>query len=110
MKELTDNWTKEEFEAFLLLHIAFADLKVSFEEYNLIRDLVDENTFLQIDMVRNKMSDFECIQLIQNQKEKHFPGPEGKDFLIAEITKLALADEKFSVYEKNVIRSLKRLI
>lgn len=110
MKQITDNWTKEEFKAFLMLHLAMADLKVSNDELFMILNQVDENSFRRIEMVHAKLSDSECIRLIQTQKEKHFPGSEGKDFLIAEITNLALSDDKFSIYEQNMIRSLKRLI
>lgn len=110
MKQITDNLTKEEFIAFLMLHIANADLKVSNDELFLILNQVDEESYRKIEMVHSKLSDSECIRLIQNQKEKHFPGADGREFLIGELTKLALADDKFSVYEQNLIRSLKRLI
>ena len=110
MKEITDNWTKEEFNAYLLLCIAKADLKVSNEEIFVILDLVDEDSFKRIEMIHSRQSNIESIKLVQEQKEKHFPGEEGKDHLIAEVTSLALADDKFSVYEQNLIRSLKRLI
>ena len=110
MKEITDIWTEEEFKAFLLLYIAKADLKVSNQEIFMILDLVDEDSFKRIEMIHSRQSDIECITLIKEQKEKHFPGEQGKDHLISEVTKLALSDDKFSVYEQNLIRSLKRLI
>jgi uncharacterized tellurite resistance protein B-like protein len=110
MKQIADNWTKEEFKAFLMLHVAKADLKVSTDELFLILDQVDEEAYRKIVMVHSKLSDSECLRLIQAQKEKHFPGGEGKEFLIGELTTLALADSKFSVYEQNLIRSLKKFI
>jgi len=110
MKQITDSWTKEEFKAFLMLYVAKADLQVSSDELFLILQDISEEAFRRIEMIHAKCNDMQCIGLIREQKEKHFPGSEGKDYLINEITKLALADDKFNVYEKNMIRSIKRLL
>ena len=110
MKEDIANWNKEEFKAFLLLHIANADLEISSNELFLIMDDISEENFKQVDAVWSDCNDFECIQIIKELKNKHYPGKEGKDHLIEEMTKLAHADKKFSASEQNFIRSLKRLI
>ena len=110
MKEYTDNWTKEEFKAFLMLYIANADLKVSNDEVFAILDTVDEEAYSKLVMIHSKCNDYECITIIKENRDKHFPGEEGKEILLNELTKIAHADDKFSVYEENMIRSLKRLI
>lgn len=110
MKDKIDNWNKEEFKAFILLHIAHADLKISKKEVFMILDEIDEDSFKQIEMVWSGCNDFECIQIIRDLKSKYYPGDEGKDQLIDEMTKLAKADNKFSVSEQNFIRSIRRLI
>ena len=110
MKEISDNWSKEEFKGFLLYHIANADLKINNSELFIILNDLNEVEFRKIEMVWSKSNDFECLQLISQQRNKHFPGDDGKELLLAEVIKLANADEKFSIYEQNVIMSLKKIL
>ena len=110
MKEYSDNWTKEEFTAFVMLHLANADLKISNSELFMIFDNVTEDEFKKIELVWSKSNDFECLQLIMEQRKKHFPEADGKEQLIEEITKLANADDQFSIYEENLIRALRKLL
>lgn len=110
MKENIENWNKEEFKAFLLLHFANTDLKLSSKELYMIMDDISEEDFRNIDLVWSESNDFECIQIIKQLISKHYPGDEGKDHLIKEMTKLAHADKEFSVNEQNFIRSIKRII
>lgn len=110
MIEITDNWTKNEFNAFVMLHIANADLKISKQELLVILKNISEDEFNKIEMVWSKLNDFECLKLIKEQSTKHYPENEGRDQLIKEVTELAKADDKFSVYEQNLIRSLKKIL
>ena len=110
MRDNIEHWNKEAFKAFLLLHIANADLKISNKELFMIMNDIDENDFRRIEMLWSECNDFECIQIIAQLREKHYPGEEGKSILIEEMTKLAHADKKFSSSEQHFIRSIKRLI
>lgn len=110
MKEYTDNWSKEEFKAFVMLHIAKADLTISNSELFVILENVNEEEFRKIETIWSKLNDFKCLELITEQRLKHFPGEDGKEQLINEITKLANADGHFSIYEQNLVRGLKKLL
>jgi uncharacterized tellurite resistance protein B-like protein len=110
INKITDNWTKKEFTAFVMLHIANADLILSSSELFVILEDVNEDEFGRIEMVWSKLNDFKRLQLIEEQRTKHYPGDEGKNQLIAEITKIATADDNFNIYEQNMIRMLKKIL
>ena len=110
LNEITTSWNKEEFMAFLMLHIGNADLKVSREELIVIGKIVNEEQFSQIQWVWSKCNDFECINIIRDMRNKFFPGEEGKENLLKEMIALAVSDEDFSSSEDMMIRSLKKLL
>jgi uncharacterized tellurite resistance protein B-like protein len=110
MKDVINNWSKDDFKTFLLIHIANADLKISRKELQMIMSEIREEDFKRIEMVWSECNDFDCINIIRDLKNKHYPGEEGKEQLIDEMTKLAYADKQFSIYEQNFIRTIKRFL
>ena len=110
VKEITSGWNKNEFLAFLLLHIANADLEPSEEELMFIRRLVNEDQFKIIQMVWSKCNDIQCINIIRELRVKHFPGDEGKETLMREITALASTDEHMNQGEEMMILALRKLL
>ncbi|MEJ2593728.1 MAG: hypothetical protein P8100_01035 [bacterium] len=110
ISDITAGWTKKEFLAFLLLHVANADLELSQEELMAIDALVDEKQFKTIQMIWSKCNDIECINIIKELRNKYFPGDDGKEVLIGEMTKLAGLDEKLNISEEIMILSLKKLL
>ena len=110
LNETTGNWSKDEFLAFLMLHIGNADLNLSSEELIVIAKIVNEEQFAQIQWVWSKCNDIECINIIKSLRRKLFAGDEGKEKLLEEMKALAMSDANFSTNEEIMIRSLKKLI
>ena len=110
VNDIIAGWNKKEFLAFLMLHIANADLELSREELMVIDSLVDEKQFFQIQQVWNKCNDIECINIIRTLRNKLFPGDKGKELLISEMTNLAKSDQQFNLSEEIMILSLKKLL
>ncbi len=110
MSKLYDTWDKEEFKAFLMIHLANADLKVSQDELVMIMENVNEETYRKVKMVWDSCNDYECIQVIQKLKEKHFAGEEGKEQLINGMMEFAKADEIVSTNEKIMIAAMNKIL
>lgn len=110
MEKLYLKWDTEEFKAFLMIHLANVDFKISAEELELIIGQVGEERYRRVNKTWEQYNDFECLSIIQNLKEKFYPGETGKSQLIEEMISLAQADEKMDLNEKMLIHTLKRLL
>jgi hypothetical protein len=109
-QEIIDQWKRNEFLAFLLIHIGNADLNFSREELMALDQLVDEQQFKQVEWVWSECNDFECLQVIRSLRDKLFPGDEGKAQLMELMRQQALLDHKLSTNEEIIIRSLRKLL
>ena len=110
LNDITAGWSKDEFVAFLMLHIGNADLKLSREELIVIDGIVSEEQFAQINWVWSQCNDFECINIIRSMRNKFYPEEEGKEKLLEEMKVLAMSDDNFSTNEEIMIRSLNKIL
>ena len=110
MNEQYANWNKDYFIAFLMIHLANADLKVSQEEMIMIMDSVSEDTYRKVKKVWDNCNDFTCLQIIRNLREKFFPGQEGKEELINGMIDFVKADDEVSTNEKILIAAMNKLL
>ena len=110
INEITADWQKEDFLAFLVLHIGNADLNLSTEELLVIDKIVTKERFTKINWIWSKSNDFQCITIIRAMQKKFFPGEEGKKELVNEMKTIALSDQKFSNNEEIMIRALRKLL
>lgn len=109
-KRNPENWSPEEFKAFLLLYAANADLEMKEEELELAAGSLSAESFSAIRRFFNDCNDYQCLELIHSQRSGHFPGDEGKNVLIAEMTEVCRSDGRISVFEEGMIRVLKRIL
>ena len=54
--------------------------------------------------------DEERFKSVPDKREKFYPGENGKEMLLSELSDLFAADGNFSQFEKAVLRNLKRAI
>ncbi len=101
---------RNEFLAFLFLYAAAADLVLTQSELELISEKVGMENLKKAKSIHETLSDYEQIQLIMAHKEEHYPNEEQKASLLEELRKIFLADNKFSVQEQNMMRSLNKLM
>ena len=108
MKEL--NWTRKEFEAYVLLYAAHCNFLETEEEQNFILSKVDKITFHKIHTEVVVDSDEENLNKIQQYISENKFSQNEKDDLIKNIKKVFFADGSVDVIEKKVFSLLKKII
>lgn len=106
----TSNWTVEDYKAFALLYAAHVDGELHDDEMEMIEEVVGKERASKINKEGKKLSDYECLQVLSDKREKFYPGENGKEMLLSELSDLFAADGNFSQFEKAVLRNLKRAI
>ncbi|MHB0755291.1 hypothetical protein [Polaribacter sp. M15] len=104
------NWTKKEFEAYVLLYAAHCNYFESEEEEAYILSRVNQKTYYKIHNEVVVDSDEHNLNKIQQYlSENKFTQAE-KDDLIKDIKNVFFADGSVDVIEKKVFSILKKII
>lgn len=107
-KEL--NWNQTEFNTFLLIYAAHADLEFSDKEKQYILSKVSIPTFEKMLEIYNSMSEFAILQAIMDYKGLYYPTLDRKEELLDKMRKLFGSDGEYSSLEKNLMMFLERLL
>ncbi len=110
MKEVTTDWSKKEFKAYLLLYAANANFFESEEEQDLIHDLVKDDVYKDIHRELDKDNDYQRIQKILHNIEKFGYKRDDLDALIQDVQTVFNADGSVDTLEANMLRALKHLL
>ncbi|WP_397446614.1 hypothetical protein [Polaribacter sp. R77954] len=106
----TINWTKKEFEAYVLLYAAHCNYFESKEEEEYILSRVDQKTYYKIHNEVVVDSDEHNLNKIQQYlSDNKFTQTEKED-LIRDIKNVFFADGSVDIIEKKVFSILKKLI
>ncbi len=103
-------WNFKEFSAFLLLHAANADQKITEEEKNLILEKVSEKDYLQIKEEYDSLTNSEREALILSYKGIYYPTVVQKQEFMAMLLKEFNADGEFSLVELQLMDTLDQLM
>ena len=109
MSEITTDWTKAEFKAYLLLYAANANYFESEDEVEMIKSLVTKDEYKTIHREFDKDNDYQSIQKILYTVEKYKYSVNELNHLVDDINALFNADGEFDILEENMLRALKRL-
>lgn len=104
------DWTKKEFEAYVLLYAAHCNFFESEEEQEYILTRVDEKTFHKIHTEVIVDSDEHNLNKIQQYLSENKFTQNEKDTLIRDIKNVFFADGTVDVIEKKVFALLKKII
>ena len=104
------NWTKKEFEAYVLLYAAHCNFFEAKEEQDYILSKVDEATFHKIHTEVVVDSDESNLNKIQQYILENKFSQNEKDELIKDIKNVFFADGSVDVIEKKVFSILKKII
>jgi len=104
------NWTKREFEAYVLLYAAHCNHFETKEEENYILSRIDEKTFHKIHTEVVVDSDEENLNKIQQYLTENKYTEAEKNALIKDIKNVFFADGSVDVIEKKVFGILKKII
>ncbi|MCG1037636.1 hypothetical protein [Polaribacter sargassicola] len=104
------DWTKKEFEAYVLLYAAQCNYFESEEEQNFILSKVNTTTYYKVHNEVVIDSDEKSLDKIQQYIFENKLNQQEKDDLIKDIKKVFFADESVDVIEKKVFGILKKII
>ncbi len=109
-KELSNNWSYAEFNAFVLFYAANADSRITSEETVLIRAHLTEAQFLDIEAAFKSHSDSEILNHILSYRDRYFSTKAEREQLLADMQAVFNADANFSIMERNMQRIFQRMI
>ena len=104
------NWSREELVAYILLYVAYADLKETPQEHEYILSRVDLETYNHIKCEFDGDNDYQSITKIVaavNVSESYKNNP---DELFADLKLMAFADGKMDQMEHAIYNSLKKIL
>ncbi|MGJ8684012.1 MAG: hypothetical protein ACSHWW_05275 [Nonlabens sp.] len=104
------DWSKNEFQTYLLLYCANADLTQSAEELDFIKDRVNKSDFKLISKVFNNDTDYQSLTRIEEYVKAHNYSHDDLKPVFQEIKKLFKIDGDFDQMEKHLLRMLKSIL
>lgn len=104
------DWTKKEFEAYVLLYAAHCNFLETEEEQNYILSKVDEKTFHKIHTEVVVDSDEKNLNKIQQYLSENKFSESEKEDLLRDIKNVFFADGSVDVLEKKVFFILKKIL
>ena len=110
MSEITTDWTRAEFKAYLLSYVAQANYFESDEEKEVILSIVSNDAYKRIHRELAKDNDYQSIQKILFNVEKFNYSKDDIHVLIEDIQKLFLADGEIDLLESNFLMALRRIL
>lgn len=110
MKEITTEWTRPEFKAYLMIYAANANYFESDDELDIIHKLVANDEYKMIHREFEKDNDYQSIQKILFNIEKFKYSKNELDELVNDIKTLFNADGEFDLLESNILLALKKLL
>ena len=109
-QQLPETWEQIDYLAFALIFAANADLEISDKEWEYLDDKLDHKFYEEAQEHYEEWTDYQNAQVLQEGREKYFPGKEGKEQLLDEIQNLFKADEEFNVLEENMLHILHQIL
>lgn len=110
MSETQTNWSREEFEAYLLFYAANADFIVTEEEKKLIHSKVSERAYAKMNAEFEKDNDYERIQKIILTVQRFDLNKEEIDVLLNEVNQLFEVDGEIDILEREYFIGLRRIL
>lgn len=104
------NWTKREFEVYVLLYAAHCNFIETEEERKYILSKVDEATFNKMHTEIVVETDHENLQKIKQYLQENNFSLEEKSALIKDIKEVFFADGTVDAIEKKVFVLLKKIL
>lgn len=110
MSKNPEDWTLDQFKAYLLIYASYADLEFSESEKESILEVVDKGTFEKVRSYYDKMGEFQRLDFIMKSKNKFFSTPESKSSMMAMLSEHFKVDGEVSKLEVSMYDFLDRLL
>lgn len=105
-----DHWGPKDFQAFLLLHMAYADNELSMDELVHMAGKLGAERVVAMRQYIDSLSQDERTDLIGKKRKDFYPTEYGKNSLITHIHELCLADGDFSDMEKQLLSEIEKIL
>lgn len=106
----SQNWTQDDYRTFVLLYAASVDANLDEDEMAFIEERSQHHNVKEIQRFSDKLSDIECLEIIEAKRDEFYPGETGKNQLMSELTALCKSDGVFSQLEHVVLKGLNRVL
>lgn len=106
----TQNWTKKELVAYILLYVAHSNLKETQKEHEYILSRVDSTTYNHIKKEFDDDNDYQSITKIVDAVKSQNLYNDNPVELFADIKLMAFADGKMDQVEHAIYNSLKKIL
>jgi len=104
------NWTKRDFETYVLLYAAHCNFIEDKEETAYILSKIDQQTYHRIHTEVVVDNDTENLHKIQKYLKEHKYSEKDKELLIRDIKNIFFADGSVDILEKKVFSILKKIL
>ncbi|PQJ72889.1 hypothetical protein [Polaribacter butkevichii] len=107
---MDNNWTKEEFQTYVLLYAAQSNYIETESESNYILSKVNETLFNRIHTEIVHDNDFQAMEKIKSYLKENEYSTKDKEQLLKDIKNVFFADGTVDILERNVFMFLKKMI
>ena len=107
---MDNNWTKEEFQTYVLLYAAQSNYIETESESNYILSKVNETLFNRIHTEIVHDNDFQAMEKIKSYLKENEYSTMDKEQLLKDIKNVFFADGTVDILERNVFMFLKKMI
>lgn len=104
------NWSKNEFQTYLLLYCANADISQTAEELHYIKDRIAKSDFKAIHKIFNNDTDYQSLTRIEQYVKEHNYSSEDLQPTMKEVKELFKIDGDYSQMEKHLFNMLKSIL
>ena len=104
------NWTKEEFKAFLLIYAAQTNFIETQEEIEYLESKFSDEIINKIRREINKLNDYQKSEIIVNQIKSNQYIQSDLDTILVEIKELYKSDGEFDSLEQSMLAMLEKLL
>jgi len=99
-----------DFKTFLFIYLANADLELSAEEEDYIKNGIEENTYRKHLSLFNNLSDLQALNFIIGQRSIYFENEAKKRVLLNEIKQFFQIDGDYSILERDLYILLDKMM
>lgn len=104
------NWSKNEFQTYLLLYCANADISQTAEEMHYIKDRIAKSDFKAIHKIFNNDTDYQSLTRIEQYVKEHNYSSKDLQPTMKEVKELFKIDGDYSQMEKHLFNILKSIL
>ena len=107
---MTNNWTYEEFHAFVMLYAANVDGHITQDEINLITPTLEPEAYKRIYGIFKQLDDSKALDLILSYRDRYCSTPADRQKILADMVKIYEANKVFEQIERGVHTMFQRML